>query len=209
MADKNYGYIFLNKKMLHWRWAKNPNTAWTFVYLLLSANYQDYEFEKVTIHRGQVAISIGNLARDTGQSYAQARRTLANMVSTGELTITRHSKFLVITIVKYDEYQNVDNQKTIIRQTDDKQTAIKRQQSNKYNKRNTVNEKNKGSLRSDSLPRTIEDIVPEVDLAGFPSFEDMPCIADGTKRDIPPRVRHLFDSQYDAYWRYRQQCSMS
>lgn len=208
MADKNFGYIFLNKKMLHWRWVKTPNTAWTFVYLLMSANYQDYEFENVTIHRGQVATSIGNLAFNTGQSYAQARRSLSNMVLTGELTITRHSKFLVITIVKYDEYQTIDNQIANKRQTNDKQKTNKSQQSNKYNKRNTVNTKNKGSLRSD-FPERIEDIDPEVDLAGYPSFEDMPQIADGTKRDIPPRVRHLFDSQYDAYWRYMRECSMS
>ena len=208
MADKNYGYIFLNKNMKQWRWVKNPNTAWTFVYLLLSANYQDHDFQNVTIHRGQVATSIASLAFNTGQSYAQARRSLSNMVSTGELTITRHSKFLVITIVKYDEYQNADNQKTNIRQTDDNQMTNKSQHLYKYNKRNTENKKNKGSLRSD-LPEQIEDIIPERDLAGFPSFEDMPCIADGTKRDIPPRVRHLFGSQYDAYWRYMEKCSMS
>ena len=55
-----------------------------------------------------------------------------------------------------------------------------------------------------SLPFSIEDIVPERDLDGFPDYEHMPCEADGTKRDIPPRVRKLFNGDYGAYHRYME-----
>ena len=112
MTDKNAGYIKIDRKILEWRWARHPNTAWMFITLLLMANYQDHDFENITVHRGQVATSIARLAEKTGTSYAQARRTLTNMVSTGELTITRYSRFLVITIVNYNEYQGAHNHLT-------------------------------------------------------------------------------------------------
>ena len=54
------------------------------------------------------------------------------------------------------------------------------------------------------LPGSIETIKPEIDLVGCPPFEQMPV--DGTKRDIPKRVRHLFDGDYDAFRRYMERC---
>ena len=67
--------------------------------------------------------------------------------------------------------------------------------------------KEKNVYKDEPLPGTIEMIRPEIDLAGYPSFEDMPIEADGSKRDIPPRVRHLFDGDYGAYRRYMEKCN--
>ena len=177
MADK--GYIKIDRKILEWRWATHPNTAWMFITLLLMANYQDHDFENITIHRGQVATSIGKLAEKTGTSYAQARRTLVNMSSTGELTITRYSRFLVITIVKYDEYQSIDNHLKNRCKSFAKQMTIISQQSNKDNKSNKRKESKKGANAPNSPPGknpdrdsgTVEDIPTEYRDGTFAEFK--------------------------------------
>lgn len=53
------------------------------------------------------------------------------------------------------------------------------------------------------LPSSVETIRPEIDLVGCPAYEDLPSEADGTKRDIPKRVRHLF-TDYGAFLRYME-----
>lgn len=203
------GYILIDRNILDWKWWNNNNTLKVFLWLMIKAQFHESYWGGVQIKRGQVATSMKNIESDNQLSRQQVRTAISNLKSTGEITITRYSKFLVFTIVNYNKYQNPTIKSTKEQQLNNHQKTIKQPHTNTYNTYKTDKRRNKVSLRSDSLPRTIEDIVPEVDLAGFPSFEDMPCIADGTKRDIPPRVRHLFDSQYDAYWRYMQQCSMS
>lgn len=134
MAESK-GFIKIDRNILEWRWANHPNTAWMFIMLLLMANYQDHDFQNITIHRGQLAVSTGNLAQKTGMSYAQARRTLNNLERTGELTIKRYSKFLVITIVKYDEYQTHDNHLPNKSKSNHNHLQIKSQQSKKDKER--------------------------------------------------------------------------
>lgn len=67
------------------------------------------------------------------------------------------------------------------------------------NKRTQTNIK--GSLRS-RLPQTVKEIDFDRDLGGLPDLDQMPQEADGTKRDIPERVRKLFDGDYRAYRRF-------
>lgn len=202
------GYILIDRNMCDWKWWHKHNTVIVFLWLLMKAQFHESYFGGQKIERGQVATTLENIEKSNGLSRQEVRTAISNLKTTEAITITRCSKFNIITIVNYDEYQNPTITSTTKQHSKNIQKTFKKPHTNKYNTNNKNNADNK-SLRSDSLPRTIEDIVPEVDLAGFPSFEDMPCIADGTKRDIPPRVRHLFDSQYDAYWRYMQQCSMS
>ena len=209
MSDREReGYILIDRNILDWKWWKNHNTLIVFLWLLLKAQFHESHWGGVQINRGQVATSMKNIESDNQLSRQQVRTAISNLKSTGEITITRHSKFLVFTIANYDKYQSLTIKPTKKQQSNNHQITINQPHTNTYNTYNTDKRRNKGSLRSD-LPEQIEDIIPERDLAGFPSFEDMPCIADGTKRDIPPRVRHLFGSQYDAYWRYMEKCSMS
>ena len=187
MSDSK-GFIKIDRKILEWRWASHPITAWTFITLLLMANYQDHDFQNVTIHRGQVATSIGNLAKKTGTSYAQARRTLVNMTSSGELTITRYSKFLVITIVNYDEYQTPSNHLANTCKSFSNHLTIKRQQSKKDNTRKE--RKERARAREES---------PSGMINGLPAERDQ-----GTVEDIPEMYRDRFDC-YQDYWDWRNQ----
>ena len=201
MADQE-GYIKIDRNILKWGWYNNIKTCHLFFHLLIRANYKEGIFMGTKIERGQLATSHGNLGNETGLTVDEIRTALRHLESTGEITVTRKPRYIVITVVKYSEYQNVPSQIPSNSQANPSQSPAKSQSN--PNKRNTLKHKaGKKEYTGDEFPKPGETatINPEIDLVGFPSAEDMPSEAAGEKRDIPPRVRHLF-SDYGAYWRW-------
>ena len=198
MANRDMeGYILLDRNILEWKWWQKHNTLIVFIWLLLKAQFHDSFFGGTKISRGQVATTIGNIGFANKLSVQEVRTSLNSLKSTGEITITRHSRFLVITIVNYNKYQDLTRKRTIKQQSRNNQSTINQQHTNTYN---TLNADNTRSARS--LPKTIGEIDFDRDLGGMPDLDEMPQEADGTKRDIPQRVRKLFDGDYRAYRRF-------
>ena len=199
------GYILIDRNMCEWQWWQKHNTVIVFLWLLMKAQFHESYFQGVKIERGQVATTIAGIEQPCKMTRQQVKTAISNLKSTNAITITRHSRFIVITIVNYEEYQNP----TI--RTNNKQTSrkhhvnIKQPYTNTYNTDNTKERSNTRSARN-SLPQSEDEIDPEVDFDGYPDLEHMPQEADGTKRDIPPRVRELFNGDYGAYRRYRERC---
>lgn len=123
------GWIKLDRKILDWRWYTDANTFRVFIHLLLKANVKDNDFLNTTIHRGQLATSIGNIGKSTGMTYDQARTALEHLKETNEITITRMPKNLVISIVNYEKYQDRPNQNPNESQSNPNHIPIKSQQS--------------------------------------------------------------------------------
>ena len=132
MANKAGGFITLHRQILDWEWCKNPSTFVLFVHLLLSANFVDGKFEGKTIRRGQLVTSLPSLASTTGLTIQQIRTALKNLISTGEITDVSTNRYRIITISKYNDYQEstdrlTGKQQTINRQLTDNQQATNRQ----------------------------------------------------------------------------------
>lgn len=102
-------FIKLNRKILKWRWYHDPNTFRVFVHLILKANVTDRDFERITVRRGQVVTSVARLSEDLKISVKSVRTALEHLKSTNELTIKTTSKYSIITVNKYDEYQRPSN----------------------------------------------------------------------------------------------------
>lgn len=126
MQGKN-GWIKLNRKILDWRWYQEGNTFRVFLHLLLTANVEDAEFKYDTIHRGEVATSIGNLAKSTKLTYSQVRTALDHLKFSNEIAIKTRPKYLVISIVKYNDYQDNRTENTTKSQANRNQVASKSQ----------------------------------------------------------------------------------
>ncbi len=105
MAKDKTTFIKLDRNILDWRWYKDTTTKALFIHLLLRANIKDNDFMTETIHRGELATSYATLAAETGLSYKQVRAGLGHLIETGEVAVRRHSKFSVISILRYDFYQ--------------------------------------------------------------------------------------------------------
>ena len=104
------GFILLFRQITEWEWYQNPNTFRLFVHCLLMANYTDGRFEGKEIKRGQFVTSLPSLSKQTKLSIQQVRTALDHLKSTGEITDRIFPKYRVITVVKYNDYQDDNRQ---------------------------------------------------------------------------------------------------
>lgn len=144
----NEGFILIHRKITKWEWYQNPNTFRVFIHCLLMANFVDGRFEGREVKRGQFVTSLPNLAKQTSLTIQQVRTALEHLKSTGEITDKGYSKYRVITVVKYDDYQNDNRQNnrqvTDNQQTDNRQVTDNQQQYNNNNK-GTMEQCNNGN----------------------------------------------------------------
>lgn len=125
------GWIKLHRKVLKWEWYNDPSTFRVFTHLLLTANHKPDKWQGIVIGRGQVVTGLYALSEKTGLSPRNIRTAMTKLKSTNELTIRTTNRFSIITIVKYDDYQDgdkpTDNQATNDRQTNDKRTTTSKE----------------------------------------------------------------------------------
>lgn len=127
-------FIKLDRNIKEWRWYKNPITKIVFIHLLLNANIKDQAFEKIIIHRGELVTSYNHLAEDLGITARQARTAIENLVCTGEVKKTAHqghTKYLVITVLNYNRYQEVPQMK-VTSKSFESHSKVNNQRSKEY-----------------------------------------------------------------------------
>ena len=166
MADQST-FIKLDRNILRWRWFQKSNVLQVFLFLLLSANVEDHEFEHEIIHRGEVVTSLASIGKSTGLQTSQIRNIISTLKKTGEITSRYTNRYRVITIVNYDKYQDKRQSKrqSNLKSTDS-QPTIKRQQYK--NIKNDKNEKNIGR----SAPGSPTGEIPEMYKDQFSSLEE-------------------------------------
>jgi len=154
------GFIVLHRKLLDWEWFKDTNTLVLFVYILLKANFVEGKYFGKKIRRGQLATSLPSLAAGTGLSIQNVRTALKHLISTGEITekVTGNTghNYRLITIVKYDEYQDLTGKVTdelAGRQQDANRTLTGRQQQYNNNNNNNKETIKKESVREKPQPK--------------------------------------------------------
>lgn len=100
------GFITIDRKILKWEWYQDIKVFHLFLYLILRANWEDGRWKGIHVKRGQVITGRLQLSKDTGLSEMEIRTCLKKLKSTNEITVKSTSKNSVITICKYDYYQN-------------------------------------------------------------------------------------------------------
>lgn len=125
MAEKTT-WIKIDRNILDWGWYTDANTFRVFIHLLITANIKPRMFLGVMINRGEVATSYASLSETLEISIRAVRTAITHLKTTGEVTVKRHPKFSVISIVNYDSYQG---NRQAERQSSDSQATVKGQQS--------------------------------------------------------------------------------
>ena len=141
------GFIKLHRKLTKWRWYHDPNTFRVFIHLLLTANYEKGSFENRIVDRGQRITSVSKLSQELKISIRSVRTALNHLKTTNEVTIETTTKYTIITVNNYNEYQQVANELTNDRQTSDKRLTNDRQQRKKDKESN----KKKNARREGTL----------------------------------------------------------
>ena len=129
-------FIKLYRKMLKWEWYDDINTCRVFLHCLLRANWQESKWHGVTLRPGQFITSTANLAKETGLSIKQVRVALDHLISTGEVASKGQSKYRIITVLKWDDYQGEGKQRASKGQTEGKQGATDKEYKEYKNNKN-------------------------------------------------------------------------
>ena len=136
------GFIKIDRKIAEWGWYNDAKTFKLFFHLLLFANYKDADFCGIMLKRGQIVRSVSTLSAETGLTASEIRTAIKNLVESGDLTSTPHSKYTLFTVLNYDYYQPDNKQLTNKSQTNHEHLTSISQQYNKNNKDNKNNKYN-------------------------------------------------------------------
>src|SRR3990172_8210916 len=103
------GWIKLHRKLLSWEWWKKSKALQVFFFFLLTANHEEKKWRGITIKRGQLLTSRETLAKSTNLSQRSIRTCITRQKTTNEVTSQPTSRYTMITICKYDSYQENKN----------------------------------------------------------------------------------------------------
>lgn len=190
------GWIKMYRVFLEWEWYSETNMVRLFLHLLLKANFEDKRWRGIVIKRGQLVTSISNLHTETRLSERAVRTCLDRLVKTGEIDKQTTSQYTIITICKYEEYQQVeegkrqtnDNQATSERQSNDKRTTSERQQHKNIRSKELKNilPTNVGSSSENSAdPNPKEE---KIDFVGLLDFWNKTMESSGA---VIPKIKSL------------------
>lgn len=138
------GWIKTHRSLLDWEWHTDPIMVSLWMHLLVLANFEDKSWRGLVIKRGQLITSISRLSEVTGISPQSIRTCLAKLEKTQEINKQTTNKFTIITITKYDSYQQQDcdedvyanKQLTNNQQTTNKQLTTTKEIKNNINNNN-------------------------------------------------------------------------
>jgi hypothetical protein len=132
------GWIKLHRKLLDTSFYGNPLTVALFIHCLLKANHKDKKIlwngKEIVITRGSFVTGLKVLSKETGISIQSIRTAFVNLKSTNTLTIKTTTKFRIVTILNYEQYQALTIKLTNKQQTSNKQATTNKNEKNDRNK---------------------------------------------------------------------------
>lgn len=132
------GWIKIHRSILDWEWYKDINTKIVFIHLLLKANHKEKKYQGFLIKRGQLLTGRSQLSNELGLTERQIRTSLTKLKTTNEVTIETNTKGSVITIVNYDSYQIVEDERPATSPHSDHETTTNKNNKNIRNKENNI-----------------------------------------------------------------------
>lgn len=104
------GWIKLHRKLLEWEWYDDHNTLILFIHLLLKANFVQRKWRSLTLKPGDYKTSLNSLVEETGLSKQSIRTSLDRLEQTHDITLKKTTKYTVISIQNWSEYQQTNTQ---------------------------------------------------------------------------------------------------
>lgn len=103
------GFFKLHYNIKRWEHWHNPNVLVTWIHLLARARWdkKPTRYKGVLIERGQLLMGYKELSKETGLSIQQTRTVINTLKSTGEITTKATNKGTIVTIEKYEYWQDL------------------------------------------------------------------------------------------------------
>ncbi len=119
-------WVKLHRSIASWQWYNDLKTKSVFLHLLIKANHEETHYRGVIVKRGEVLTGRKQLARELELSEQEIRTAINHLLSS-EITIKTTSKYSVITVLNYDNYQSSQPTKKPTKQPTSNQQATKNQ----------------------------------------------------------------------------------
>jgi len=144
------GWIKLYRKIRKSFVWTNSDQLKLWLLVLMKANHEPNKFlfngKEVSVTSGQFVTGAHVLAsefnegvpRDKAVAWRSLWRWLKRFENEQMLTIKSNTKYSVITVLHWDEYQSTDNQVTSTRQSTDNQVTTNKNEKNEKNEKNVV-----------------------------------------------------------------------
>jgi hypothetical protein len=140
MLETEEGWIKLNRSLLKWEWADDPNTLSVWIHILLGCSYEAHKWHGIDIPVGGFLTSLASLSNKTGLSVMQVRTAIDHLIATQCITKKTTKKYTLLIVNNWDKYQSGNkvgnNEITKWQQSDNKVVTT----FNKVNKGNNVKE---------------------------------------------------------------------
>ena len=180
-------YVKISRKILDWEWYTDINTKVLFLHILLKANWKPSRFQGTEVPRGSLVTSQQNMATETGLTIKNVRTALKHLENTGEVTVSRHPKFSVITVKNYNQYQSSGSQMAVDGQSDGSRGATieegKKERKEEYNK------SPKGDYESGTPENSIYATIRELYNSVCGSYPRLVKMSEARKKAINARIR--------------------
>ncbi len=146
------GWISLHRNILNWYGFSDPKMLKLWIYLLIRASHKSRKYLNIDIRRGQLITSRKRLSKELEMSEQMIRNRLKNLQKSGEITVKTTNKFSIVTICKYEYYQNKK-----IDKEPKKEPAKKSRRTNKKTTNNNLH----NNLENNKIKETdfIDDII--------------------------------------------------
>lgn len=171
------GWIKIHRKFLDWQWFEKSEAVHLFLYLVLKANHKDSQWQGMDIKRGQFVSSLSKISADTGISLQSIRTLLNKFEKTNEIELKSTNKFTIVTLCKYECYQD-ETEQTNKQLTNKQQTTNKQLTTNKNDKK----EKNEKELILDrwieyrkQIKKPIKEATQETILTKMQNYTEEQC----------------------------------
>ncbi len=145
------GYIKLHRKLLEWSWYDDDTVFRLFIHILLKANYKAVKWHDITIERGQLITSTVKLSEELHRGRSTIVRAIEKLESSGVIKSKSTPKYTLITILNYEKYQEIPEEKADNRWCENRTT-------DDTSKRTTDDTtENRSATGFDGSPRTTSD----------------------------------------------------
>lgn len=138
------GWIKLHRDLKDWRYGKNMEMLGLWSYVLLSANHKDnFDNTGLLIKKGSFKTGRKRLSEETGLSESKIERLLKKLEDAQQIEQQKTTKYRIITVTKWLDYQSGEQQ------VNNKRTTSEQQVNTNKNEKKEKNEKNNSALFSD------------------------------------------------------------
>ncbi len=149
------GWICLHRGLLDWEWYNDINVTRLFIHCLIRANHKPKKWRGISIDRGQFWTSISTLTKETGLSASKIKTAFSKLEMTGEIANKSQAGGRMVTIVKYDSYQ--DNSQQASQQVASQSPTSSQPIATNNNDNNENNENNENN-KSKKPPASKQDL---------------------------------------------------